>query len=51
MQLITYFAPEGGAGRKTAMMATASGLVSAGHSVVVLDLHALHRQPNYGVLS
>lgn len=38
MQLITYFAPKGGTGRTTAMMATASSLVSAGHSVAVLDL-------------
>lgn len=38
MQLITYFAPKGGAGRTTAMMTTASSLVAAGHSVAVLDL-------------
>lgn len=38
MQLITYFAPKGGAGRTIAMMTTASSLVAAGHSVAVLDL-------------
>ncbi|MBR2657208.1 MAG: hypothetical protein IKD58_12130 [Loktanella sp.] len=38
MQLITFFAPKGGSGRTTAMMATASGLLSAGHSVAVIDL-------------
>lgn len=38
MQLVTYFSPKGGAGRTTSLMATASGFLSAGHSVAVLDL-------------
>lgn len=38
MQLVTFFAPKGGSGRTTVMMATASSLLSAGHSVAVIDL-------------
>lgn len=38
MQLVTFFAPKGRSGRTTAMMATASSLLSAGRSVAVIDL-------------
>lgn len=38
MQSIIFFAPKGGAGRTTAVMATASAYIVSGHRVGVLDM-------------
>lgn len=38
MHIITFFAPKGGTGRTTALMAMASGLIAANQSVAVLDI-------------
>lgn len=38
MHTITFFAPKGGAGRTTAVMATASAFIEQGHRVGVLDM-------------
>jgi cellulose biosynthesis protein BcsQ len=38
MFTFTFFAPKGGAGRTTAVMAAASGLVALGKCVTVIDM-------------
>lgn len=38
MHTIIFFAPKGGAGRTTAVMATASAFIASGHRVGVLDM-------------
>lgn len=38
MHTITFFAPKGGAGRTTAVMATASAFIESGHRVGFLDM-------------
>lgn len=38
MHIVTFFAPKGGSGRTTSVMAVASALIESGHVVEVLDL-------------
>jgi hypothetical protein len=45
MHTITFFAPKGGTGRTTAIVAVAAALIDMGHRVGVLDLTEQARWP------
>lgn len=49
MHTIIFFAPKGGTGRTTAVMATASAFIEAGHQVGVIDMtEEARRSPKLG---
>lgn len=49
MHTIIFFAPKGGAGRTTAVMATASAFIASGHRVGVIDMtEEARRSPKLG---